>query len=87
MVDNVPVAPLREAFLRSPLSRTELALALGWEHNGRPDGTRVERALGLVPTPVSPKDGGGSNIRQSVKYKTAVAICRALGLAPVDFDL
>lgn len=97
---EVPVAPLREVFLRmEPGSRTSshpgrypkdaanlIAERLGWyDHNGRLDGPRVRRALGLRLYPVG--HGYPPATRRHVTRDMAVRMCRAMDLDPVDFGL
>ena len=79
---EVPVAPLREAFLRSDVTASELARRLGWV---RPDSSRVGRQLGLLQS----CDGRTRQpyIRETTTYERALEICAALGIDPVDVDL
>lgn len=80
--DLVSNGPLREAFMRSPLSQSELARRLGWMRV-TPDYVRVRRALGLK------RDNAGapSRWRREIDYDTAVSMCRAMGVDPVDVGL
>ena len=84
---EVPVAPLREAFLASGLTQSDVARRLGWfrhDRPGRPDVTRFARAIGLKP------HLNGSHewaYRQTTTYDRAVEIAAALGFDPVDLDL
>lgn len=78
---KVPVAPLREAFLASPLTATDVARSLGWwENRGWPDGARVKRALGLLP------DISGTTHRRTYRNltdaETVQLIAEAIGVAP-----
>jgi len=79
---EVPVAPLREAFLRSDVSAGELARRLGWT---RPDSMRVARQLGLLQS----HDGRSRQpyIRETTSYERAVEICLALNIDPADVGL
>lgn len=70
---EIDIAPIREAFERSGLTLTEVARRLGWT---RPDQPRIGRALGYH------RDHG--RLRQQVTYETAVQLCRAIGIDPVD---
>jgi len=79
---EVPIAPLREAFLRSDTSVQELARRLGWM---RPDGYRVQRQLGIRPG--SNGHGYPARERETMSYERALEICEALGIDPVDVDL
>jgi hypothetical protein len=81
---EVPVAPLRSAFLRSGVSAYEVAARLGWTRRGRyigheiPDTSRVKRTLGLKPY----RTNGRNVVRQRVTYDRAVEVADAIG---VDF--
>ena len=79
---EVPIEPLRDAFLRSGLSTHELARRLGWV---KPDNARVRRALGLYPD----RNGRGTQprLRETTSYDRALAIADALGIDPADVDL
>lgn len=81
----VDVGPLADAFLRSGMTGGEVAQVLGWKHsNGRWDGTRVKRTLGLVKQ----QDGKGYVYKnRRMQYDTALRICAALNLDPVDVNL
>jgi hypothetical protein len=68
---QVPVAPLREAFLRSGLTATEVARAAGWVRH-QADCARVARSLGLR----------GS--QEFVTYANALVLADAIGVDPVD---
>jgi len=79
---EVPVGPLREAFLTSGISAAELARRLGWT---RPDTVRVARQLGLRHN----HHGHGSRpyLRETTSHERALEILEALGIDPVDADL
>lgn len=93
---NVPNAVFREAFKESGLSAYELARRLGYERNfnqryirkdgsvslyryRRPDIAPVKRSLGL--------QSDRSRIATQIHYKTALRLCVALNLDPVDVGL
>ena len=83
---EIPVAPLRAAFLRSGMKRTDVARVLGWtDSRGCPDGQRFARAIGLVATPHG--RGYGMQYRQTTSYERAVELAEAMGYDPVDFGL
>jgi len=82
---EIPTAMLREALERSGLTPTDVARSLGWYVHGRADGRRVARAIGLVTTNMG--HGYGHKRQQTTTYDRAVAIIRAMGFDPVDFDL
>jgi hypothetical protein len=86
-IDNTP---LREAFIRSGMSASALARAVGYPARHLPrgvsqQGTRVKRELGLTPTPA--KRGCTPSMRLTVSYDTAVRYAAALGLDPVDIGV
>jgi hypothetical protein len=78
--------PLRERYLelyaREEITLGAIALELGWRRSPTdpaPDARRVGRALG-----VKPEKGRGTYYRRHVNYETAVALCRALDMDPID---
>jgi hypothetical protein len=77
----VPVAPLREAYLRavsSGESERAIATRMGWcGSDGHVDTRRLHRTLGLKPMA-----NGYTNKR--VAYRNAVLLAKALGLDPID---
>lgn len=77
-VGKVPVAPLREAFLRSPHTAADVARALGWWAGGWADSSRVKRTLGLLPD-ISGTTGNVS-YRTLADAETVGRIAEALGL-------
>jgi len=79
---EVPLEPLRDAFLRSGVSASELARRLGWV---RPDSERVRRSLGLKLDQNS--RGYPPRLRETTSYERALAIADALGIDPSDVDL
>jgi hypothetical protein len=94
--DRVPVAPIRDAVLealqRGELeSFSELALLMGYpKRGGGGDTSRVRRMLGLMKPWGGHRPGGGAyapRFNDSIGYENAVAIVRAIGRMPVEFDL
>lgn len=78
---EVDIVPLREAFERSGLTITQVAVRLGWTRaNGSADGTRVAKTLGIAPT----YSHGYRYFQQTTSYELGVALCRALEAWPVD---
>jgi hypothetical protein len=77
---KVPVAPLREAFLASPLTAAHVARQLGWwDHKGSGDATRVKHTLGLLD------DVNGHGIRSRrtmVDAETVMQMAEAIGVSP-----
>lgn len=79
---SVPNDVLREAFLRSGMTKAEAAHALGWYGGRHPTGTpkvdttRFSRTVGM-----------GGHAYRSVHRPTAVSVAKALGLDPVDLDV
>lgn len=74
---KVPVAPLREAFLRSGLGAQEVARRVGWWATPtRPDGSRVRRTLGLTV------DRPGRSTRTLVDTEIVEALADAIGVPP-----
>lgn len=83
---DVPVEPLREAFLRSGVSAYELAIRLGWtraEPSRRPDVTRVKRSLGLMPY----RSNGRRMVRRKVRYERAVELADAMNVDPYEVGI
>lgn len=89
LVDQVDVAPLREAFERSGMTFHEVGLAAGWFKSQSQrwtigDTSRVAKNLGLMDV----IGRNGRRYRRTwVSYDVAVILVRAMGLYPVDFDL
>jgi hypothetical protein len=79
--DRVPVAPLREAFLRSGVTAYELARRLGWT---KPDPDRVEKQLGLRRD--TNGHGSSTTLRGTTSQARALEIIRALDIDPVDVE-
>ena len=89
--DLVPNTDLRELAQRvvetGQFSWSELSRVI-WPDDQRPNGkadpSRIKRLLGLSQC----KDKKGRVYRRSfMSYRDAVALVRAVGAAPVDFDL
>jgi hypothetical protein len=86
--DLVDVAPLREAFLKSGLTLSDVALAAGWiqKHRGKREGgdsSRAARYLGLKPWTTR----GNRSFRSHVSYETAVVLARAMNVDPIDVGI
>lgn len=81
--------PLREAFIQSGISSHEFARLLGWTiksgpWEGRPDGVRVRRALGLQPY----RNGYGYTSKgKNMAAHNAQKMANVLGLDPVDIGI
>lgn len=75
----VLVEPFREAFEKSEMTLTELAVKLGWY---LPDRQRVKRTLGL-------RRGRGENkpMQRFVTEETALKLMEIFSLDPVDVGL
>lgn len=91
--DRVTVAPLAEAFQRSGLTLGYVCRHLGWTrpypdypNGGKPDTTRLARALGLAPM-WNPRTRRFDILAQGVNYDLAVRIADAIGVDPVDVGL
>lgn len=83
---RVPIAPLREAFERSGLIAADVARTLDWyDYNGRADGHRVKRALGIIPSGFG--RGYGNKRIRSTSYERALMLADAIGIDPVDVGL
>jgi hypothetical protein len=81
MSTRVDVAPLREAFERSGLSATDVALRMGWL---KPDCNRVTKALGITPYHMG--HGFKPKHREHLRWDTAERLAQAIGMDPVDWD-
>ncbi|HXQ33174.1 MAG TPA: hypothetical protein VN843_04050 [Anaerolineales bacterium] len=78
-------APLRSAFLKSDRTAADVARYLGWyDYNGRADGHRVKRALGLVED-ISKQ--GYRSIRKSNYRHLALQLAKAIGVDPWELGL
>lgn len=80
-MEYVPNEPFRIEFEKRGESLSMLARRIGWvSRRGQPQTSRVARALGLMPD----SDVAPGHHRARIKYETAVTLCRALDLDPVD---
>jgi DNA invertase Pin-like site-specific DNA recombinase len=78
-IGKVPVAPLREAFERSPLTAAEVAGELGWwAGDGKADCSRVKRTLGLLPT--TSGSTGSRSRRTLTDAETVMRIADIIGV-------
>lgn len=76
-IGKVPVAPLREAFLRSPMTAAEVARDLGWWAGKDADSARVKRTLGLRDD----CNGAGRHSRRTVAdAETVRLIAEVIGV-------
>lgn len=88
--DRVPVAPLRDAYLASSLTLTEVCVSLGWfresPSKGGPYTSQLARALGLRATKNVNHNTGVvyCSTQLTISKARALAICEALD---VDFDV
>lgn len=85
---RVPVAPLREAFLASPMGLSEVCHGLGWaraDGSKRGETSRLSRALGLDPSQNVNRNTGKvyRSLQVTIDRPRALAICSVLD---VDFD-
>lgn len=78
-VRNVDNRSLRLAVECSPVTLSYIARQLDWFGNGRPDVTRVRRALGQKPTT---RSDGRRTVMQTIRSDYAAVIAGAIGLAP-----
>ena len=72
----VYVGPLAFAFESSGLTANALARRMGWFRDGKPDGLRLERQLGLKPLE--------GRWRRYCSIERAQELCRALDIDPVE---
>lgn len=64
---------------------TRIAERLGWrDKHGCLDSPRVRRALGLRPEQTN---AGRIRLRETVGYETALRLCEAMDIDPVDIGL
>jgi hypothetical protein len=91
---QVPVGPLRDAFLATGRSAGSVAMALNWKCTVRKpgraprecfDGPRVKRTLGLKP--YKPRAGYPKRLRETVTYAMAERLARAIGVDPHEVGL
>lgn len=78
---KVPVAPLRKAFLASPMTAGDVARELGWWNRAinRPDSSRVRHTLGLI---VDNNGAGRRSYRTVTDAETVRLIAEAIGISP-----
>lgn len=85
--ERVLVAPIREAFLNSGRTLTEVAIELGWTKTVRgytsADTSRLARKLGIMSFHGGPLDEASAAGR-TIRYDDAVRIVRAMDADPVD---
>lgn len=96
MHERIDVAPVRAAVERSGVSIAEIARRLGWLRNsqgGRPDVTRVRRALGMadhIQQWRCPHCGEiartGRTRAQSIDREIAATIVAAIHIAPMEVE-
>lgn len=100
MSDRIAVKPLQTAvkrYVNEGHSWGSLAKEMGWIKPG-PDGrmygdvTRLRRCLGLQQQHSKQRRSDGRGVKyvycnRRISYDNAVLIVRAIGRAPVDFDL
>jgi hypothetical protein len=68
-------------FLKRGETLSLVARRLGWvSASGAVQTSRLSRALGLMDDPTV----GSGHRRRRIRYETAVQLCRALDLDPVD---
>lgn len=96
---KIPLAPLREAFLESGRTASEVARSLGWTrtsysrnqggHRRGPyrvaDSERVRRTLGIIPE--NQGHGYPPKLRERCSYEMAVRLALAIGIDPFEVDL
>lgn len=75
---DVPVGPILAAFLRSGMTRGQLARKMGWL---RADNTRAGKELGLVAKNHGSK---GSWAKKFLTYDLAVRLVEAIGADPYE---
>lgn len=97
--DLVPNAPLREAFLRSEMTASDVCRAIGWVRTCQRRGrrtlqtsgqtSRLKRALGLASSWHNRPYGRRryESTQSHLSYGTAVSIALALGVDPVEVGL
>jgi hypothetical protein len=81
---DVPVEPLRAAFLRSGVTAAELCRWLGWlRPDGGPDTSRLRRALGLLPS----TSHGQTKMAKRIGIDRAALLADALSVDPHEVGL
>lgn len=82
--DRLPNAPLRELFVASSLTASEVAWRCGWGREGRgADTTKLRRLLGLTDTKTIANGRIYRSFDVTVSIGNAKLLCQAL---EVDFD-
>lgn len=76
---QTPNIALREAFLASGVSASQVACRLGWMARGSPDTSRVRRTLGLMPD-----SSLSGSYRRSVAPATFSKIAEAINVIPAE---
>ena len=91
--DEVPNGPIRDA-VQAAIQRGELQgygeLAVRMGAKSSSEASRVQRSLGVMKAHGGRKADGGAyppRMQTTMLYEQAVAIVRALGRSPVEFDL
>lgn len=84
--DRVPNETLRARVTEAGIPLAEIASRCGWKRaNGKSDDTRVRVLLGLKLVPCTSSDKRYP--RRAMPYTDALAICRALHVAPREVGL
>jgi hypothetical protein len=87
---RIPNARLRRALTEATatggLTVTQIAQRMGLVTDGKPDTSRVKRMVGLMPLQ-SAGAGKPGKISNTIRYRDAVALCRALGRDPHELDI
>ena len=84
MSDQVDIGPLRDAFLHSGLSASEVCCWLEWyRSDGGPDTSRLRRTLGLLPI----TSHGRSVCAQRIGIDRAALIADALSVDPWEVGI
>lgn len=81
---RIELAPLQEIALRRLAQGEPWSLMsdrAGYYRDGKPDTSRLQRRLGLMP------NSGEAVPQRTCTYKTAVTLAAALGLDPVDIGV
>lgn len=81
---DIDVTALREAFLRSGLSASEVCRWLEWRRpDGGPDTSRLRRALGLLPA----TSHGQTKVAHRIGVDRAALIADALSVDPWEVGI
>lgn len=82
-IAKVPNAPLREAFLSSPFTASDVARELGWQNGRSFDSSRVRRTLGItVDTSIDRYGNLRRSYRTMVDIELVEQIAYAIGVMP-----